>query len=101
MTSTPVHQPAAFTAEDYLARASRVVEDATENGLAGVLVSPGPDLVWLTGYQPTAITERLTMLVLSPDREPTLLVPRLERPDAEAAVGARPWAVSRCSRPCT
>jgi hypothetical protein len=44
-------------------------------------------LVWLTGYRPTAITERLTMLVLSPDTEPTLLVPILERPDAEAAEG--------------
>ena len=38
-----------------------------EKGLAGVIVTPGPDLVWLTGYQPTAITERLTMLVLFPD----------------------------------
>jgi Xaa-Pro aminopeptidase len=51
-------------------------------------VTPGPDLVWLTGYQPTAITERLTMLVLSTDNEPTLLVPILERPDVEAAEGA-------------
>jgi Xaa-Pro aminopeptidase len=89
MTSTPVRQPAAFTTEDYLARGRRVVEAATGQGLAGVLVTPGPDLVWLTGYQPTAITERLTLLVLSPDQEPTLLVPRLERPDAEAAEGAR------------
>ena len=34
------------------------------------------------------------MLVLLPDQEPTLLVPTLERPDAEAAVGApasRSW----------
>jgi Xaa-Pro aminopeptidase len=50
-------------------------------------VTPGPDLVWLTGYQPTAITERLTLLVLSADRKPTLLVPTLERPDAERAEG--------------
>ena len=53
-----------------------------------MLVTPGPDLVWLTGYRPTAITERLTVLVLTPDREPTLLVPTLERPDAEGAAGA-------------
>jgi Creatinase/Prolidase N-terminal domain len=53
-----------------------------------VIVTPGPDLVWLTGYRPTAITERLTMLVLSPDSVPTLLVPILEGPDAEAAEGA-------------
>ena len=66
----------------------RVVADATDPGLDGLLVTPGADLVWLTGYQPTAITERLTVLVLAPDREPTLLVPTLERPDAEGAVGA-------------
>ena len=33
-----------------------------------MLVTPGPDLVWLTGYKPTAITERLTMLFLTADR---------------------------------
>jgi Xaa-Pro aminopeptidase len=66
----------------------RVVSSAGQRGLAGVIVTPGPDLVWLTGYQPTAITERLTMLVLSTDNEPTLLVPILERPDVEGAEGA-------------
>jgi Xaa-Pro aminopeptidase len=66
----------------------RVVSAGAEKGLAGVIVTPGPDLVWLTGYQPTAITERLTMLVLSTENEPKLLVPILERPDAEAAAGA-------------
>ncbi|HEY4751906.1 MAG TPA: M24 family metallopeptidase, partial [Candidatus Limnocylindrales bacterium] len=85
--------PRPFTTEDYLARASRVVASAVEQGLDGVLITPGPDLVWLTGYQPTAITERLTVLVLSRDREPTLLVPVLERPDAEAAVGVKGLAL--------
>ncbi|MFC4785960.1 aminopeptidase P family protein [Nocardioides sp. MAHUQ-72] len=66
----------------------RVVADATDAGLDGLLITPGPDLVWLTGYQPTAITERLTLLVLAPDQQPTLLVPTLERPDAEGAEGA-------------
>jgi D-alanyl-D-alanine dipeptidase len=67
----------------------RVVADAVQAGLdGGLLVTPGPDLVWLTGYQPTAITERLTVLALRPGHEPTLLVPLLERPDAEAAAGA-------------
>ena len=93
MTSSSVQAPTAFTTADYLARASRVVASASERGLAGVLVTPGPDLVWLTGYQPTAITERLTVLVLSLDREPTLLVPALERPDAEAAEGAKGLAL--------
>jgi Xaa-Pro aminopeptidase len=76
-----------FTTADYAARMARVVEEGRTAGLDGVLVTPGPDLVWLTGYQPTAITERLTMLFLTTDREPTLLVPTLERPDAEAAEG--------------
>jgi Xaa-Pro aminopeptidase/acetylornithine deacetylase/succinyl-diaminopimelate desuccinylase-like protein len=76
-----------FTREDFAARMARVVADGQEAGVDGVLVTPGPDLVWLTGYQPTAITERLTMLLLTADREPTLLVPRLERPDAERADG--------------
>jgi Xaa-Pro aminopeptidase len=91
--STPGPIPNPFTTDDYLARASRVVADAAEQGLAGVLVTPGPDLVWLTGYKPTAITERLTVLVLTQDREPTLLVPALERPDAEAAEGVKGMAM--------
>ncbi|MFE7504819.1 aminopeptidase P family protein [Promicromonospora sp. NPDC057488] len=77
-----------FTTRDYAARMAHVVDDGRAAGLDGVLVAPGPDLVWLTGYQPTAITERLTMLLLTADREPTLLVPTLERPDAERAEGA-------------
>jgi Xaa-Pro aminopeptidase len=76
-----------FTTADYAARMARVVTDAAAAGLDGVLVTPGPDLVWLTGYRPTAITERLTMLMLTVHSEPTLLVPRLERADAEAAEG--------------
>ena len=76
-----------FTRDDYAARMARVVADGEAAGVDGVLVTPGPDLVWLTGYQPTAITERLTMLFLTADREPTLLVPTLERPDAERADG--------------
>ena len=87
MTETR-RSPTPFTSEDYAARMARVVAQAKEAGLGGALVTPGPDLVWLTGYQPTAITERLTVLVLSDRDEPTLLVPRLERPDAEAAAGA-------------
>ena len=88
MTTDTLPRPAPFTRDDYAARMRRVVADAVGAGLSGVIVTPGPDLVWLTGYQPTAITERLTMLVLSTDREPTLVVPALERPDAESAEGA-------------
>jgi Xaa-Pro aminopeptidase len=88
MTTTDKPSAVPFTADDYAARMARVVDDAVAAGLDGVVVSPGPDLVWLTGYQPTAITERLTMLVLARQARPTLVVPVLERPDAAAAEGA-------------
>ena len=45
-------------------------------------------MVWLTGYAPTAVTERLTALVLVPGHDPVLVVPTLEAPDAEQAAGA-------------
>ena len=77
-----------FTADDYAARMRHAVESATAAGLSGVLVGIGPDLTWLSSYTPTAVTERLTLLVLTPDHPHTLVVPTLERPDAAAAVGA-------------
>jgi Xaa-Pro aminopeptidase len=80
--------PAAFTTDDYAARLDRVARESAQAGLAGTIVGPGPDLEWLTGYRPTAITERLTALIVVPDRAPTLVVPVLERPDAEGAAGA-------------
>ncbi|MFD6064868.1 M24 family metallopeptidase [Rhodococcus wratislaviensis] len=84
---TSLVHPTPFTGDDYAARMVRVVHDAVAVGLDGVLVTPGPDLVWLAGYRPTAITERLTILVLCPDRQPAMVVPALERPDAESAEG--------------
>ncbi|MFE9439903.1 M24 family metallopeptidase [Streptomyces sp. NPDC006602] len=79
---------APFTADDYRARMERAARAAAEAGLAGLLVAPGPDLVWLTGYAPTAPTERLTLLVLAPGQDPVLVVPTLEAPDAAKAAGA-------------
>jgi Xaa-Pro aminopeptidase len=76
-----------LTPADFGRRMQRAVAAAAEASLTGVLVTPGPDLVYFTGYQPTAITERITMLVLQADREPALIVPVLERPDAEGAEG--------------
>lgn len=77
-----------FTAEDYAARMRRAAEAAAGSGFAGLLITPGPDLAYFTGYRPPADTERLTMLVIAADRDPVLVVPRLERPDAEHAEGA-------------
>jgi Xaa-Pro aminopeptidase len=80
--------PAPFTTEDFERRMERAAAQAAGEGLTGVLVTPGPDLVYFTGYQPTAITERLTMLVIELDKRASMLVPILERPDAQAAAGA-------------
>lgn len=77
-----------FTTDDYAARMRRAAEQATGAGLDGLVVMPGPELFWLTGYRPTAITERLTALVLRPGHDPVLVVPALEQPDAEGAPGA-------------
>jgi hypothetical protein len=44
--------PAPFTNDDFAARMRRVVSSASEKGLAGVIVTPGPGLAWLTGYRP-------------------------------------------------
>ncbi|MET8361110.1 Xaa-Pro peptidase family protein [Micromonospora sp. NPDC005171] len=53
-------------------------------GLDALLLTPGSDLRYLTGYDAHA-GERLTCLVLPAEGEPTLVVPRLERPAAEAS----------------
>jgi Xaa-Pro aminopeptidase len=86
MTAFAPPQP--FTNDDYAARMVHTAAEAAAAGLAGVLVAPGPDLVWMTGYRPTAMTERLTLLVLVPGGRPALVVPALERPEAQAAPGA-------------
>ena len=56
--------PRPFTAEDFARRMQRAAEQAEAAGLTGVLVTPGPDLVYLAGYAPVAITERLTVLIV-------------------------------------
>jgi Xaa-Pro aminopeptidase len=83
-----VTEPAPFTADDFAARMTRAGTVADNDGFAGLLVTPGPDLGYLCGYTPPAATERLTMLVLHPARRPVLIVPRLERGDAAKASGA-------------
>jgi Xaa-Pro aminopeptidase len=80
--------PTPFTTEDFARRMERAVGQAEAAGLTGILVTPGPDLLYFTGYQPIAITERITMLALQASREPAMIVPILELPDAEASPGA-------------
>lgn len=69
------------------ARMERATATAAEAELAGLLVTPGSDLAYLTGYGPLPL-ERMTLLLLVPGRQPVLLVPELERPAALTAAGA-------------
>ena len=70
----------------YTVRRDRALAMLDDAGLAGLLVSPGADLVYLIGYDPLPL-ERLTLLLLTPTREPTLVVPALEGPGAELVSG--------------
>ncbi|NEW70647.1 M24 family metallopeptidase [Streptomyces rhizosphaericus] len=65
-------------------RLERAREAAADAGLGALLISPGADLRYLTGYHALPL-ERLTCLVLPVDGEPFLLVPELERPAALAS----------------
>ena len=89
--------PAPFTTEDFARRMACAAEQAENAGLTGILVAPGPDLLYLAGYAPVAITERLTMLVLQTGRDPAMILPSLERPDAEHAASAGTIALTEWS----
>ena len=97
-----------------MTRIARAAAAAEEAGLSGLLVAPGPDMHYLTGYTPNEVTERLTLLVVAAGRDPVLVLPGFERADAEGAdvefvewsdgqdpyalcadiIGAGRWAVS-------
>ena len=53
-------------------------------GLDAVLLTPGPDLRYVTGYDAKQL-ERLTCLAVPADGDPALVVPRLELPAAQAS----------------
>ena len=63
-----------FTADDYAGRLSRAAAQAAAAGLTGLLVTPGPDLLYLTGYAPIAITERITMPAIPASGRPAVTV---------------------------
>ena len=76
---------ATFTTHDFAQRPARGATHASDAGLTGLLITPGPDLLYFTGYAPIAITERITMLVVNAAAAPTMIVPILERPDADSS----------------
>jgi Xaa-Pro aminopeptidase len=67
-------------------RLARAQAGVAERGLRAMLVSVGPDLVYLAGYEAMPL-ERLTMLVAPASGRATLLVPRLETAPARACPG--------------
>jgi len=89
--------PAAATTELYPAERLRLAADATgAAGLGALLLTPGPDLRYVTGYDAQQL-ERLTCLAVPANGDPFLVVPRLELPAAQASPAGRfglemiPW----------
>ncbi|HEY6758134.1 MAG TPA: M24 family metallopeptidase [Baekduia sp.] len=87
MPTAAIAGPAPFTAADHAARMRRAAAQAAAAGLAGVLVTPGPDLTYFTGYAPAAVSDRLTLLVLRHEAGPAMILPSRDRADAERATG--------------
>jgi len=68
-------------------RLRRAADAAAQAGLDALVISPGADLRYLTGYDALPL-ERLTALVLPARGPAALVVPRLEQPRAEASPAA-------------
>lgn len=82
VTQTPSSHSLPATA--LLARLERARAAATAAGLDALLVSPGSDLRYLTGYDAIPL-ERLTLLVLPSTGDPVLVAPFLEVAAAKAS----------------
>jgi Xaa-Pro aminopeptidase len=72
---------------DVASRIQRVQTAMGQSGVDALVVSPGPDLRYLTGYEAIPL-ERLTALLLPASGDPRLLVPLLEAPEAERSAAA-------------
>lgn len=77
-------------------RITRARDAAERAGLDALLLTPGPDLRYVTGYDALPL-ERLTCLVVPASADPFLVVPRLELSAAQASpagdlgVSLVPW----------
>jgi Xaa-Pro aminopeptidase len=65
-------------------RLADIAAATAEAGLGALLLTPGPDLRYATGYAAHQL-ERLTCLAVPADGDPFLVVPNLELPAARAA----------------
>jgi len=68
----------------HASRRARAAERCRATGVAALLLAPGSDLSYLSGYRIFG-SERLTCLVLTADGEATLVLPELEAPRAAVA----------------
>lgn len=69
---------------EYARRLEAAGKSLRDRKVDALLVTPGPDLTYLSGYRATAL-ERLTCLIVRPDSPPTIVVPALEVLAAEAS----------------
>jgi Xaa-Pro aminopeptidase len=77
----------------FAGRRERAQQHMRKRGLSAMLLSPGSDLAYLTGYRIFG-SERLTCLVLPAQGTPTLVLPELESRRATAAapdLAQRTW----------
>jgi Xaa-Pro aminopeptidase len=67
---------------DLASRIKRAQEAMSDAGVDALVVTPGPDLRYLTGYAAMPL-ERLTAIVLRTTGDPVLLAPELEAAEAQ------------------
>ncbi|WP_235031030.1 M24 family metallopeptidase, partial [Nonomuraea solani] len=71
-----------------VSRLAAVREATAKAGLDALLLTPGPDLRYVSGYEAKPL-ERLTCLVVPAAGEAFMMVPRLELPAAQASPASR------------
>ena len=83
MPTTSVHD-ARGSSQSLLDRLAAAQDATAAAGIDALLVTPGADLAYLTGYEAVGM-ERLTCLVLPAVGSPVVVVPTLEQPAALAS----------------
>ncbi|MDA0634319.1 Xaa-Pro peptidase family protein [Nonomuraea sp. MCN248] len=71
-----------------VSRLAAVREATAKAGVDALLLTPGPDLRYVSGYDAKPL-ERLTCLVVPAAADPFMMVPRLELPAAQASPASR------------
>ena len=82
-----------YTPEMFAQRLARTRAAMEQLGVDVLLLSVGPELPWLCGYEAMPL-ERLTMLVVPREGDATLVVPKLEAPrvlERTDVFHLRPW----------